>query len=64
MAKDWSKLYEKYKGLWVAMLDDESSIVGSGSTLNEAINQAKQGGHKDPIMMRVPKTLDTLVGIS
>jgi Family of unknown function (DUF5678) len=41
-AKDWSKIYQKYKGLWVALKDDEETVVGSGATLKEAIEKAKK----------------------
>jgi hypothetical protein len=33
MAMDWTPLCEKYKGLWVALNDDEQTVVGSGKTL-------------------------------
>ncbi len=62
MSKDWSKIYKKYKGLWVAMLDDEQTVVGSGKTLKEAMNEANKKGHNSPIFNRVPETLDTYVG--
>src|SRR6266496_3033437 len=31
-AKDWSKIYQKYKGMWVALKEDEVTVVGAGST--------------------------------
>ncbi|MEK7176329.1 MAG: DUF5678 domain-containing protein [Patescibacteria group bacterium] len=64
MAKDWTKIYEKYKGLWVALLEDETTVVGSGRKLEEALKQAKRQGHTDPIVMRVPNTLAAYVGNS
>ena len=62
MAKDWSKLYKKYKGLWVALLDDEITVVGSGKTLKETIIKAKEKGYNSPIFTRMPETLDAYVG--
>jgi hypothetical protein len=62
MSKDWSKIYKKYKGLWVALLDDEQTVVGSGKTLKEAMNQAQKKGHSSPIFSRMPETLDAYVG--
>ena len=62
MARDWSKLYKKYKGLWVALLDDEMTVVGSGKTLKEAIIRAKEKGYNSPIFTRMPETLDAYVG--
>ena len=63
MSKDWSKIYKKYKGLWVAFLDDEQTVVGSGKTLKEALNEAQKMGYKEPIMNRMPDTLAPYVGI-
>ena len=61
-AKDWTKIFNKYKGLWVAMADDEQTVVGSGKTLKEAMKAAQQKGHNSPIFNRMPKTLDTYIG--
>lgn len=61
-AKDWSKIYEQYKGLWVALKDDEETVVGSGSTLKEAVEKAKEAGYPDPIVMRVPQKLMYFIG--
>ena len=62
MAKDWSKLYKKYKGLWVALGEDERTVLGFGSTAKEAISKAKKKTRKTPFLMRVPKTLDSYIG--
>jgi Family of unknown function (DUF5678) len=55
-AKDWTKIYQdpKYKGRWVALKDDEETIAASGKTAREAIEQAKQLGHPNAILMFVP----------
>lgn len=63
MATDWTKLYKKYKGLWIALLDDEITVVGSGKTLKEALAQARKKGHQYPIMNRMPDTLTPFIGI-
>ena len=62
MAIDWTKIYEKYKGLWVAILDDEITVVGSGETLKKALQEAQKNGHKQPIMMRVPTEIMPYIG--
>ncbi len=62
MAVNWTKIYKKYKGLWVALLDDEQTVVGSGKTLKEALLKAQKKGHCTPIMSRMPETLDAYVG--
>jgi hypothetical protein len=62
MAIDWTKIYKKYKGLWVALLDDEQTVVGSGKTAKEAWEEAKRKGYKRPILTRMPEKLVTYVG--
>jgi hypothetical protein len=59
---DWTKIYKKYKGLWVALADDEMTVLGSGKTLVEAVSEAKKKGRNNPIMMRVPEKMITFVG--
>jgi hypothetical protein len=63
MAKpiDWSHLYKNYRGKWVALADDEVTVLASG----ESAKEAYEGGLKHsklPILHRVPDTLDVFVG--
>ncbi|MFA6273867.1 MAG: DUF5678 domain-containing protein [Candidatus Paceibacterota bacterium] len=62
MSKDWSKIYKKYKGLWVALAHDEVTVLSSDKKLSEAIVKAQKKGNKDPIMMRVPDNMNAYVG--
>jgi hypothetical protein len=62
MAIDWTKIYKKYRGLWVALASDEQTVLGSGKTLKEALLQAQQKGNKFPIFTRVPENLVSYVG--
>jgi hypothetical protein len=62
MAIDWTKIYKKYKGLWVALADDEQTVLGSGNTLQEALMKAKKKGETDPIVMRIPSEITSYVG--
>jgi hypothetical protein len=62
MAIDWTKLYKKYKGLWVALKGDEVTVVASGKTLREAAEKAKEKGCKNPIMHKVPAKLIPYIG--
>jgi hypothetical protein len=62
MIKDWTKLYKKYKGLWVALDEDEVTVLASGNTVKEAVYKAKQKTNKTPFLTRVPETLDAYVG--
>ena len=62
MLINWTKIYKKYKGLWVAMADDEITVLGSGKTVDEAVFQAKKRSNKMPYLMRVPEKMITYVG--
>ena len=62
MAIDWTKIYKKYKGLWVALKDDEKTVVGSGKTAKEALEKAQKMGYENPILTRMPEQLITYVG--
>ena len=62
MAKDWTQIFNKYRGLWVALEDDEETVVASGQTAQEAVAVAKQRGITKPILARIPEELVTYVG--
>jgi len=62
MAIDWTLLYEKYKGQWVALKTDEKSVISSGKTAKEAFEKAQQMGYRKPILTRMPEKLVTYVG--
>ena len=62
MAIDWSKIYRKYKGLWVALKDDEQTVVASGKTAEDAWQKAKKKNYPHPILTKMPPELITYVG--
>ena len=62
MAIDWTKIYKKYKGLWVALEDDEKTVVSAHKTAREALIKARKKGYKHPILTRVPEDLEAFVG--
>ncbi|MDO8728382.1 MAG: DUF5678 domain-containing protein [bacterium] len=64
MPINWTNLQKKYKGLWVALADDEITVLGHGKTLKEARDKAKKNGYTDPILTRMPESLVTYVGLS
>jgi hypothetical protein len=41
-------------GEWIALSRMDNRIVGSGKTVEEAIQKAKQSGHDEPVVMKVP----------
>lgn len=62
MAIDWTKIYKKYKGLWVALEDDEKTVISSGKTAKQALEKAKEKGYQMPILFRVPTEILPYVG--
>ena len=61
-AIDWTEIYNKYKGMWVALKDDEVTVVAYGKTLQETLESAKKKGFNEPIMHRVPTEVIPYVG--
>jgi hypothetical protein len=40
---------------WVALSEDESRIVATGSTYSEAVRNSENAGIDDPIILKTPK---------
>lgn len=62
MTTDWTKIYKKYKGLWVALANDEQTVLGAGKTAKEALLQAHKKGATSPILTRMPEHIVSYVG--
>ena len=62
MPLDWTKIYKKYKGLWVALKDDYTTVVASGKTPEEALKSARKNGLANPFLTRVPEEVMPFVG--
>jgi hypothetical protein len=60
-ARDWSQPYKKYRGQWVALQDDEMTVIASGPTLREVIKQAHQQGYSEPHVAKMPTDLRVFV---
>ena len=62
MATDLTKIYQKYKGLWVALKDDKVTVVAAGKTVKEALSEANTKGFNDPILFKVPTRIIPQIG--
>ena len=62
MAIDWTELFNKYKGLWVALKEDQITVVASGETLEEALQKAQAKGCAEPNMFKVPTEILPYIG--
>jgi hypothetical protein len=60
--KDWSKLIANYRGQWVALADDEVTVLAAALTAKEALAASTSKDAPAPILYRVPDNLDTFVG--
>ncbi len=49
MAKDWTKIQQKYKGLWVALQKDEVTVISAANSLKQAALEANKKGFKDVV---------------
>jgi len=62
MAIDWTKIYEKYKGLWIALDEKESRVVAFDKEAKKAFEKARKKGVKIPILFKVPTEIIPYVG--
>ncbi|OGG82437.1 hypothetical protein A3I46_00855 [Candidatus Kaiserbacteria bacterium RIFCSPLOWO2_02_FULL_54_13] len=62
MAKDWTKLVKAYKGLWVALAEDEITVLGAGKTVQAALLAAKEKSNEMPFLTHVPDRIVSYVG--
>jgi Family of unknown function (DUF5678) len=63
MAIDRTQIYTNHKGRWVAVEDDEQTVVGSGDSAREALDQARANGCEEPIVTRMPLELMTFMSL-
>jgi len=60
--KDWSLLFANYRGQWVALADDEVTVLAAAPSAKGALAASAAKGAPSAILYRVPDTLDTFVG--
>ena len=61
-AIDLTDIYKKYKGKWVALAEDEQTVLESGEKATTVYEKAKARGYKKPILMKIPKEIIPYVG--
>jgi len=60
---DYSPIFKKHPGQWVALKSDEKTVVAASRSANKVFQEAKEGGIKDPILFKVPKRSVPYIGI-
>jgi uncharacterized protein DUF5678 len=62
-ARDWRELYQQYRGQWVALKEDEMTVISSASTLKEVLAEAARLGYPNPPRVtKMPSDLRVFVG--
>ena len=63
MPINWTNLQKKYKGLWVALAKNEKTVIASGKTAIEALENAKAKSKQMPFLAKMPEKISTFVGV-
>jgi len=62
IVKNWTSLFANYKGQWVALKDDEVTVISSGDKLPEVLRKAEDKGFNKPIVAKIPEKDVTYIG--
>lgn len=49
-----ARLLEPYAGKWVALSNDEKLVLGVGDTIDIALEQAREKGEFNPLLIKAP----------
>ena len=58
----WSQISSTYRGQWIALEDDEQTVIASGKDLESTLAASAVKGRRDPIVFRVPDEIVDFVG--
>lgn len=62
MSIDWTPIYKKYKGKWLALDQDERTVLSAGVEPKDVLKKAKDKGYKRPILTKVPTKFRPYIG--
>lgn len=58
---DFTKVAIKYKGMWVALKNSNSTtVVGHGKKLETALKRALKNGYEHPFISRMPEDINAM----
>lgn len=60
--KDFTKIFLAHPGLWVALRQDEKTVLASSRSAKKAYNEALSKGEKRPVLLKVPSQSTYYVG--
>ena len=55
MAINLTKIYEKYKGLWITLDQALKKVISSDKNADKAYQKAVKSGYKKPTLFKVPQ---------
>lgn len=59
---DRTELLEKYRGKWVALAEDDTTVIASGATAREARDAALKKSAAQHFLLRVPEKVELFIG--
>lgn len=62
-SKNWTTLFESYKGQWVALKDDEVTVIAHDKVAAKVLEKAANNGFEKPILFRIPTKTMTYIGL-
>lgn len=62
MAIDLTNIVKRYGGQWVGLKDDQRTVIASGRSVGAVLRRARQMGHSNPILYKVPKKPTPQIG--
>lgn len=54
MNTNMTKIFEKYKGLWVALDDKWNKVISANKDVEKVYKEAVEKGYKKPTLFKVP----------
>ena len=54
-AIDMTSIIKRYPGHFVALSYDRKKVLGKGHSPEEALEEAKRKGFKDPVLTKIPE---------
>ena len=60
---DLSHVYTKYKGLWVALVND-TQVISADKSVRKVVEDAKKKGYEKPLLFKVPKNDLPFIGFA
>lgn len=58
-----SSIQKKYKGMWIAIKEDFSSVIAASRNAKTTFKKAQKLGYKKPTLFKVPQHIIPYVGI-